>query len=113
STSGSYDRHLYMQNNGRLTFGVYPGGVRTVSSTASYNDGDWHHVVASLDADGMQLFVDGVLVAQDPSVTDAQSYNGYWRVGGDNLGGWPDGPRSFEFNGSVDEFAVYPSALTA
>ncbi|CAH0191999.1 PKD domain-containing protein [Microbacterium foliorum] len=113
SFSGSYDRHLYMQNNGRLTFGVYPGAVRTVSSTTSYNDGRWHHAVASLSSAGMELYVDGVLVAQDASVTDAQGYNGYWRVGGDSLGGWPDGPARWEFDGTVDEFAVYPSALSA
>ncbi|MBO9625103.1 MAG: PKD domain-containing protein [Microbacterium sp.] len=111
--SGNYDRHLYMQNNGRLTFGVYPGGVRTVSTSASYNDNAWHHVVASLGADGMKLYVDGVLVAQDPTVTDAQGYGGYWRVGGDNMGGWPDAPSRWEFRGTVDEFAVYPTALTA
>ena len=111
--SGNYDRHLYMQNNGRLTFGVYPGGVRTVSSSASYNDGQWHHAVTSLGDDGMKLYVDGALVAQDASVTDAQGYDGYWRVGGDNMGGWPDAPGRWEFNGSVDEFAVYPTALSA
>ena len=111
--SGNYDRHLYMQNNGRLTYGVYPGGVRTVTSSASYNDGQWHHAVTSLGADGMKLYVDGALVAQDASVTDAQSYSGYWRVGGDSMSGWPDAPSRWEFNGTVDEFAVYPSALTA
>ncbi|WP_349721294.1 PKD domain-containing protein [Microbacterium sp. KR10-403] len=113
-TSSSYDRHVYMTNDGRLVFGVYPGSVKTVQSSAAYNDGSWHYVVAEQSAtDGMQLYVDGQLVASDASVTTAQSYTGYWRLGGDNLSGWTNVPSSYWFNGTLDEFAVYPSVLTA
>ncbi|ROR67375.1 PKD domain-containing protein [Agrococcus jenensis] len=112
-SSGSYDRHVYMQNSGRLTFGVYPGQVRTISSTASYNDGRWHHVVATQGADGIALFVDGNRVAQDTTVTTAQAYNGFWRIGGDALGSWPGAPSSSYFRGTIDEVAVYGSALTS
>ncbi|WP_347756893.1 PKD domain-containing protein [Agrococcus sp. ProA11] len=112
-SSASYDRHVYMQNNGRLTFGVYPGGVRTVNSTQSYNDGQWHHAVATQSAEGMRLYVDGALVGSDPSTVAAQAYNGYWRIGGDNLNGWPNRPSSNFFNGRIDEVAVYPTALTS
>ncbi|MBN9155506.1 MAG: PKD domain-containing protein [Microbacterium sp.] len=111
--SSSYDRHLYMSNNGRLTFGVYPGGVKTVQSSASYNDNKWHYAVGQLSPAGLQLYVDGQLVGSDPTTTSAQDYTGYWRIGGDNLGGWPNGPSSSYFNGKMDEFAAYPSALTA
>ena len=31
-TSSSYDRHVYMRNDGRLVFGAYPGIARTVTS---------------------------------------------------------------------------------
>ncbi|MGY3126532.1 PKD repeat protein [Agrococcus sp. UYP33] len=112
-SSSSYDRHIYMQNNGRLVFGVYPGQVRTISSTASYNDGRWHHVVATQGADGIALYVDGNRVAQDAAVTTAQAYNGYWRIGGDNLGSWPGAPSSNYFRGAIDEVAVYGTALSA
>ncbi|MGY3126531.1 PKD repeat protein [Agrococcus sp. UYP33] len=112
-SSGSYDRHIYMQNNGRLTFGVYPGQVRTISSTASYNDGRWHHVVATQGTGGIALYVDGARVAQDTTVTTAQSYTGFWRIGGDNLGSWPGAPSSIYFRGAIDEVAVYSSALTS
>ncbi|ROR67373.1 PKD repeat protein [Agrococcus jenensis] len=111
--SGSYDRHIYMHNDGRLTFGVYPGQVRTVSSTASYNDGRWHHVVATQGAEGIALYVDGARVAQDATVTTAQNYAGYWRIGGDNLNGWPAQPSSASFRGAIDEVAVYSTALSS
>lgn len=111
--SGSYDRHLYMQNDGRLVFGAYPGAVRTITSPSSYRNGAWHHVVASQGAGGMKLYVDGVLVASDPNTTTAQAYDGFWRVGGDNLGGWPNQPSSSSFSGRIDEVAVYPTSLSA
>lgn len=111
-TSGTYDRHLYMTNAGGLIFGVYPGAVRTVQSGGPYNDGEWHHVVGTLGG-GLNLYVDGALVASDATVVSAQSYTGYWRVGNDNLSGWPSLPTSQYFGGTVDEVAIYPSALTA
>ncbi len=110
--SGNYDRHVYLRPDGRLTFGVYPGGIATVSSPASYTDGQWHLATASLGAGGMRLYVDGRRVASDASVTSAQAYSGYWRLGGDNLNAWPDAGSSPWFNGGLDEFAVYPTQLT-
>lgn len=69
-TSARTDRHVYMGNDGRLHFGVDPGGgVRTVSSTASYNDGAWHMVAASLGSDGMRLYVDDAQVASRTDTT--------------------------------------------
>lgn len=111
-SSGSYDRHVYMTNDGRLVFGTYPGYTATATSSAAYNDGSWHHVVAQQGAGGMQLFVDGKSVATS-SATTAQAYDGYWRLGGDNLGGWPSGPQTSNFAGDLDEFAVYSGPLSS
>lgn len=111
--SSSYDRHVYMDDSGRLTFGVYPGAVRTIRSPKSYNDNQWHHVVATLSSGGMQLYVDGLRVAANTSVTSAEGYSGFWRIGGDNLAAWTDRPSSDFFNGTIDETAIYPAALSA
>ena len=71
-----------MLNNGRLQFGIN-GAVRSLAeTTTAYNNGQWHHVVATQGADGMKLYVDGVRSAANPA-TDAQNYTGYWRLGGD------------------------------
>jgi hypothetical protein len=109
--SASYDRHVYMLNDGRLRFGVWAGHAETVTTSSSYNDGQWHYVVARLDAAGMALYVDAKLAGTNPTAS-AQPYDGYWRVGGDNLNGWPDRPSSNYLSGTVDEVAVYPVALT-
>jgi PKD repeat protein len=111
--STSYDRHIYMENGGRLRFGVYPGSAQTIASTRTYNDGQWHQVVASLGSSGMTLYVDGLKVASLSSVTSAQDYSGYWRVGGDTLNSWPNRPTSSYFSGTIDDVAVFPTALSA
>ena len=111
-SSSNYDRHVYMDSAGRLWFGVHPGHVETVNSAATYNDGAWHQVVATLGPDGMGLYVDGELQDSKEDVSSAQAYEGYWRIAGDNLNGWPSASSAY-FSGAIDEVAVYPSALTA
>lgn len=114
--SSSYDRHVYLANDGRLIYGNYPGSTRTIATETghSYRDGQWHHAVATQGAGGMALYVDGQLRAVDTTTTGAEGgILGYWRVGGDNLGSWPDQPSNYYFNGSIDEVAVYGSVLTA
>ncbi|WP_426976583.1 PKD domain-containing protein [Pseudarthrobacter sp. O4] len=110
--STSYDRHVYIDAAGKAWFGVNSGGAKTVNSTQSINDGQWHHIMASLSGAGMRLFVDGKLVAQRTDVTSGQAYSGYWRIGGDNLGGWPSAPSNAYLSGDIDEVAIYPTALT-
>ncbi|MGI3785394.1 MAG: LamG-like jellyroll fold domain-containing protein [Janthinobacterium lividum] len=109
--SSNYDRQIYMENDGHLDFGAYDGGTQVIRSNASYNDNKWHHVVATQGAKGMNLYVDGASVARN-TVTGAQAYYGVWHVGGDNLNSWPNQPSSSYFKGSIDETAVYPTALT-
>ena len=110
--SSEYDRHIYMDSSGHLIFGVYPGTPVTIQSPGTYNDGAWHQVVATLSSAGMFLYVDGALVASDPTVTTAQNYSGWWRLGYDNLNGWPGTPSSFYFSGEMRFATVYSTAFT-
>ena len=110
--STDYDRHIYLNNAGNLTFGVYPTTYRFLTSPLTYNNGQWHHVVGSMNSTGMDLFVDGRRVGHDTSTAGAELYSGYWRVGGDNLNGWSGSPSKFSFTGSLADVAVYSSALT-
>ncbi len=111
--SSNYDKQIYMGNNGRLVFGVNSGGIQTLTTTKAYNDGQWHQVVGTQGADGMNLYVDGVRIARN-TVTGNQNINGYWRIGGDAINGsWPNRPTSPFWAGSLDELAIYPSALSA
>ncbi len=112
-SSGSYDRHIYMNNAGQVYFAVYPGSTVTVSSPLSYNDNNWHLATATLSSTaGMVLYIDGSQVASNAN-TIAQNYTGQWRIGYDNLNGWPSQPTSFYFNGTLDDALVYHTALNS
>ncbi len=112
--SSTVDRHVYMDNLGRIWFGVRSGSAKTINTTTPYNNGKWHHVVATLGSGGMALYVDGARVAQRTDVTSAtQAFQGYWRVGGDSLSGWTGKPTSNYLAADIDEVAVYASALSA
>jgi PKD repeat protein len=105
--SSTYDRHVWMTAAGRLNFGIYNGAQATITTTESFNDGQWHHVVAQLGTDGTKLWVDGVLRGQS-AASNPTTYYGYWRVGGDRV--WDT--SSLYLNGTIDEFAVYGRVLT-
>ncbi|WP_404311373.1 PKD domain-containing protein [Agrococcus terreus] len=109
--SNNYDRHIYLTPEGRVTFGVHPGGVRILQSGAGLNDGGWHHVVGTLSPTGMALYVDGVRMGTSADTTSAQPYRGYWRIGGDNIGGWPN-VGAHNLSGTIADVAVYERALT-
>ncbi|WP_235529248.1 PKD domain-containing protein [Phycicoccus sp. Root101] len=104
--SNNYDRHIYMEPDGRVTFGVYNNGFFTVTSPTALNDGQWHQVVGSLDASGVVLYVDGKRIGRNAGTSAGQPYSGYWRVGGDSP--WSGNPY---FAGDIDDVAIYPTAL--
>jgi hypothetical protein len=111
--SGQFDRHIYMTNAGTLIYGIYSSGTLTITSTKAYNDGNWHHVVVTQGASGAVMYVDGVSVASNAAMTAPETDNGYWRIGGDNLGGWPSAPSSYYFAGAIDDVSVYSVQQTA
>ncbi|MEY9998053.1 hypothetical protein ABIE67_010172 [Streptomyces sp. V4I8] len=108
------DKHIYMDNRGRLVFGVNTDRkISYISTRQSFNNGAWHHVVATQGRDGTRLYVDGKLQTKPNRVTFSQNYVGSWHVGGGRMGtNWPQRPSSVFFNGEIDETAVYPKVLT-
>lgn len=109
-----YDRHVYMTNAGKLVFGVRNGSGSRVelTSSSSYNNGAWHHVVATQGSSGLRLYVDGAQVATNGTSSN-QVYRGYWRVGGDTASGWTGAPSSVFLAGTIADVAVYPTAISA
>ena len=120
-SSSKVDRHLYMTNQsttngvttpaGIVKFGVAPEGQgKAISSPTPLNDGNWHQAVATLGSAGMKLYIDGALAQQWADWTAGENYGGRWRVGGDTT--WSGGGNPY-FNGAIDDFSLYPTALTA
>ncbi len=109
------DRHLYMDNSGRVYFGILtnidcPVIIRT---PLTYNDGTWHYAAAVFSKAGMCLYIDGNPAVSNTIVTNALSYEGWWRVGYDTLNRWPAEPSYYSFFGMLDDVRIYGRALTA
>lgn len=114
-SNANRDRMIYMDSDGVLRFGVYPRPTKVVESQPGLNDGQWHHVVATLGPAGQVLYIDGKAVATDPSVTSAQSFSGTWRLGVSRLNGWPGatGDTPGVLDATVDSTAIYHTQLSA
>ncbi len=125
ATESTYDRHVYVDNNGHVVFGIYTNGYRTISSPlGTYNDGKWHHVIATYaggtNGGGTKLYLDGTLVKSGPTYTNAEDKVGYWKVGCGNLDDWPDAEgttftsKTSEawFQGLIQYSAVYSRVLS-
>jgi len=112
STSGNTDRVLYLDNSGRVNFTINDGSYRTVYSQGAIRDGQWHHVVGTVGANGMELFVDGKRVGRDQNYTTPKTYQGYWRIGADQTGSFANRPSDTGLSGTIDDVAVYPTALS-
>ena len=99
---------------GKVVFGHYGGNG--VQSEAVVQDGQWHHVVGTMQpADGnrytYRIYVDGRLDAEDTGdwgVIPAPTGKGVLMIGYPNRSG-ADHP----FTGALDDLAIYDVALTA
>ena len=111
--SGTYDRAVYMSNNGRLSFASYFGVWRTMQTTSAFNDNAWHHLVMAQGLDGSTMYVDGKTVASSRAIRyGRRGFNARVRIGGDVTSAFPNAPSSQWFKGSIDDVAVYPYGLT-
>jgi hypothetical protein len=128
------NRALWMDNDGRLGFGVLAAEVDDptdvepsfVRSRARYNDGEWHHVVATWNGRAITLFVDGIRVARsvralddDPVVAVGSGYiragyldlSAFYTVFGRNYDG-AQAPESYFFEGYLDEVSFHSGTLS-
>ncbi|MDO8392065.1 MAG: signal peptidase I [Actinomycetota bacterium] len=119
SSSSTYDRYVFMRNDGRLVFGGWiRSGTTMLTSPLAYNDGAWHHLVitarpiAGKTQQSGNMYVDGVRVGTG-STTAVASYSGYWRAGYGAIAAVTGAPSSPTFEGSIDNFAVYLTELSA
>jgi signal peptidase I len=118
ATSPTFDRHVFMRPDGRLVYGGWSAStVKTIVSPLAYNNGGWHHlVITTHQSPALEqvsvMYVDGLPVTTG-TTTKTSNYSGYWRVG---YGALPTGtgyPASASFSGTIDQVAVYDTALSA
>ena len=102
---------LFMPGNasGQLWFrrGNNTGaGEVTAKTSNGYNDGNWHHVICTSDAN-MKIYVDGVLDIQASVSTPTVSSSQFLVIGRNGSSG------TLLFNGELDEVAIFNSVLSS
>ena len=105
------DRQVWMSDNGQLNFGIFDGQPVTIQSPGSYNDGNWHQVVATEGHQSLNLYVDGQLVSSQATTSLPNNYLGYWRAGYESVADWPNSPTNNAFAGTISDVAFYNSEL--
>lgn len=112
-----WDRLLYVGASGHLDWGVCSSACPTIiSSPGVVDNGQWHLAVAEQDSSGLQLYLDGTLVASSTQGTYAQNMTAQWTVGEIFGSSWPDlgGATGWiHFNGQLSNVAIMPENLSA
>lgn len=110
-TTGSVStQRIFFASSGILVASINNGsGGYATTSYSGLNDGDWHHLVCMWEggsvANGIKIYVDGSLADQvnsTQSLTSAVQF-----IIGENL------HYNSNFDGSIDEVAIFDKALTA
>jgi len=98
-------------NNGQVNFNAEVGATDiTITSPNPYNNGQWHHIVATWDrAANCVLYMDGAQVAQASYATAPNvNYSGLVRLGAPGSTGY-----TRYYAGLLDEVRYFNRALTA
>jgi hypothetical protein len=104
---------LYAGGNNRWQFLTGSGSTGTwepVESPANLVLNTWTHVVATFDGTTKRLYLNGTEVASRASTAFNRNTTQGMRIG---AGVNESTTAGFPFQGSLDEVAIYPSALTA
>lgn len=98
---------------GQVVFEVSDGsGVATITTTAdAINDDSWHHIAVVREGAMGKIYIDGLPVEEQSIIGGSFDDSENFVVGArnENEGGFADGGF---FEGTIDEFRVWSSALT-
>ncbi|MCP5096231.1 MAG: LamG domain-containing protein, partial [Chloroflexi bacterium] len=94
-------------SNQTISFGTSGLSNGDMCSNATFDDGQWHHVVAVYDGSTKSLYVDGALDKSE-AVTGSINTNDYPVMIGNNAQ-----KMSRYFDGLIDEVRIYDKALSA
>ena len=121
--SGDFDQLVYKSDGGegyelfltddggvtRLSFRIRDGGASwTALDVTPLDDGVWHHAAGVIDGTDIHLYLDGILVATQPhAATDIDTTESL------AFGADAAGPAWSDYEGELDEIAIYGRALSA
>ncbi|WJK42519.1 RHS repeat-associated core domain-containing protein [Solwaraspora sp. WMMA2056] len=116
STAGTGVPLLYTGTDGRLRGQFAGGGIAPITSAATVNDNQWHHVVLTSMGTTQTLYLDGVKVGEATGRTIDHALLTYNQVGAavaTSPTAWPGWGTTAQrhFAGQIDEVAVYARPL--
>ena len=100
----AYCLNRYSSNTQAAIFGK--SNDTSAFTVPNTSDGNWHHLVVTYDQSNLKVYIDGNLEAT-PSLPSSN----YATSSGLTIGSWSDNNRYFD--GSIDEVAVFNTALSA
>jgi hypothetical protein len=105
---------LYVGTDGKLYGQFWTGVVNPVVSSAAVDNGAWHHVAITGDADTQSLYLDGQLVGSVGGSLDNTDPLEFVGAGYVNTNAWVNGPAGgySYFNGSVSDVEFFDYALS-
>ncbi len=118
----SFTNYLsFFVSNGQLSVTIVDGGstVLDVVSSATINDGTWHHVAFNASSSGNQLFIDGqqliggALTYNTGSSGTTTFINDLNTVTNTTIGAYQDGGINGEFQGLLDDVRIYDRSLAS
>ena len=106
---------IYVGIDGRLRVEMFWNGTPSPqTSPGTVNDGFFHHVAAVYDGSTLTAYLDGVAYASIPFTQTAYASAYFYQLGTGRGAGRPSTASSyFDFEGLIDEPAIYRRALTA
>lgn len=96
--------NFFARYNNSNTSGIYSG-------TVTYNDNNWHHVVATSDQTTGKLYIDGQLISS--GAMPSPSYSGGSPVPSIGKQQHPGSSTYSWFDGSIDQVRIFDHAITA
>ncbi|MEC0371314.1 sialidase family protein [Paenibacillus chibensis] len=111
-TSDPSSNISFTMNNGTVYFENRENGTYAtrLSATGTYNDGNWHTAVLTVNSSGTKIYVDGMVKGTEASTaffTNVTNLNGLWV--GKNV---DNGGSQWFYGGEMDYLKVYHRALT-
>lgn len=105
--SGNNGGNLYimMDNAGTFTYDVFEPGGGTLTTTESFSNNQWYHLVVTRNGTLRTIYVDGIIKARD---TSAETYVGASSISEARIGGTHD---VHFFNGQLDEMMFWNRTL--
>jgi hypothetical protein len=109
--SSSAHNYISLTANGigRVFASINVGGQQLLDSGVTAPAGQWTHVVVTWDGARIRLYVNGVLRTTSAALTGSVTWGGSDPAIGGYLG---DSGAGWQWDGKIDEVAVYGAALT-